>query len=113
MFSALRFEIIAAVFVSAAPADGAGKKVAGTIRSYACGDNCYLTNQSKSGREITALCAAAGCAAWNERTAMPTKFIGRRVTVTIGTGTQYDGSGNFVGDFPAFTKVAVARKQGG
>jgi hypothetical protein len=111
MFSALRFGIIAAIFVSAATAEGAGKKVAGTIKSYECGDNCYLTIKSKSGREITALCAAAGCAAWNEQAAIPPKFIGRRVTVTIGTGKQYDGSGNFMGDFPAFTKVVVARKQ--
>ena len=110
MLSALRWGTIAAAVLAALPAAAAGRKVAGTIKSYECGDNCYLTIKSKSGKEITALCAAVGCTAWNEQAAMPEKFIGRQVQVTIGVGKQYDGAGNLMGDFPAFTRVVVAKK---
>jgi hypothetical protein len=106
----LKLGIVAAVLVSALPSAAADKKASGVIKSYECGDNCYLTIKTKAGKEITALCAADGCAAWNERAEMPDKFIGWRVTVTIGSGKQYDGSGNFMGDFPAFTKVVVGKK---
>ncbi len=110
MHRTLRWAMIAVALVSAQPASSADTKAAGTIKSYECGDNCYLTIKTKVGKEITALCAAAGCAAWNDQASMPEGFIGRKVTVTIGTGKQYDGSGNFMGDFPAFTKVAVEKK---
>ena len=110
MFSAIKRGIVAAAIVCALPAAAADRKAAGRIVSYECGDNCYLTIKTNSGREVTALCAAKGCAAWNEQAEMPRKFIGRRVEVTIGVGKQYDGSGNLMGDFPAFTKVAVGKK---
>jgi hypothetical protein len=110
MQKAMRWAIVTAVLVSAPPAAGAPENASGMIKSYECGDNCYLTIRTKVGKDISALCAAAGCAAWNDQASMPEKFIGRKVTVTIGTGKQYDGSGNFMGDFPAFTKVVVGKK---
>lgn len=113
MLGTLRWGMIALALAAALPAAGADRKASGTIKSYECGDNCYLTIKTGLGKEITALCAADGCAAWNERAGMPKKFIGRKVTVVIGVGQQFDGSGNLMGDFPAFTKVVVARRQGG
>ncbi len=110
MFNALKWCIVAAAIVCALPAAAAERKAAGRIVSYECGDNCYLTIKTSSGREVTALCAAKGCAAWNEQTEMPKQYIGRRVQqVSIGVGKQYDGSGNLMGDFPAFTKVVLRK----
>jgi uncharacterized low-complexity protein len=66
MLSTLRLVVIAAIIASAFPAAAADKKASGTIKSYECGDNCCLTIKTKAGKEITALCTAAGCAAWND-----------------------------------------------
>jgi hypothetical protein len=101
---------ILAAFIAISPAMAAPKSVGGIIIGYECGDNCYLTIKTKAGKEITALCAADGCQAWNEQASIPEKFIGRSVKVTIGVGQQLDGSGNEMGEFPAFTKVVVAKK---
>jgi hypothetical protein len=101
---------ITTALVFTLPVSADDEKASGTIMSYECGDNCYLTIKSKDGKEITALCVADGCAAWNEQAAMPEELIGQSVSVTIGTGQQYDGGGNLMGDFPAFTEVSVAKK---
>ena len=69
----------------------APKNASGTIVSYECGDNCYLTIKTKAGKEITALRAADGCQAWNEQAEIPKNLIGRSVKVTIGTGKQFEG----------------------
>jgi hypothetical protein len=109
MRNSLTSAIILAALIAASPAMPAPKTTSGVITAYECGDNCYLTIKTKAGKTITALCAAAGCRAWNEQAAMPKKLIGRSVNVTIGTGQQFDGSGNPMGDFPAFTKVVMGK----
>ena len=109
MFNVIKWGIVAATFVCALPASAADRKAAGRIVSYECGDNCYLPIKTSGGREVTALCAAKGCAAWNEQAEMPKRYTGRRVQVSIGVGKQYDGSGNLMGDFPAFTKMVVGK----
>lgn len=84
------------------------KAEVGTIKAYECGDNCYLTITTAKGEELTALCAADACNPWNEQAEMPLEMIGRKVEVVVGSGKQYDGAGNEMGDFPSFTKVTVA-----
>lgn len=102
--------IALAALTAASPALSAPKKASGVIVSYECGDNCYLTIKTKAGKEITALCAAAGCRAWNEQAEMPQSLVGISVRVTLGTGIQLDGSGNEMGKFPAFTRVIVGQR---
>lgn len=79
--------------------------VSGEISSYECGDNCYLTIVSADGEELTGLCAAPECDAWNEVAEMPARFVGRAVTVTIEMGEQTDADGNVMGEFPSFTRI--------
>lgn len=90
---------------TASHSSAAPKSVTGTIRTYECGDNCYLTIRTKARKDIMGLCVAKACRPWNERTAIPKRLVGKAVRVTIGRGQQYDGSGNVMGDFPAFTKI--------
>lgn len=80
--------------------------VSGEIRFYECGDNCYLTILSADGEELTGLCAAPECQAWNEVAEMPARFVGRAVTVMIEMGEQTDAEGNVMGEFPAFTRIS-------
>ena len=91
----------------ALPAHAAGKRVDGRIKSFECGDNCYLTIVTKSGKELNALCAAKACEPWNAETEIPRDLIGRKVRVTLDTGVQLDGSGNEMGSYPAFTVVKL------
>lgn len=76
-------------------------------KSFGCGDNCYLTISTKSGKEVTALCVATTCDPWNSAGEITPKLVGRNVIVTIGTGMQLYGSGEAVGDYPAFTDVTI------
>ncbi len=99
-----------APFTLATPTAAADKNATGTIKAFECGDNCYLTIRTKTGSDITALCVAKACLPWNELAAIPQKLIGRHVRVTIGTGQQYDGSGNLMGEFPSFKHVTVLKK---
>lgn len=80
--------------------------VVGTIQSFECGDNCYLTIATSNRTQLTGLCAASECDAWNEAVEMPADLVGRPVTVTLDVGTQYDGDGNEMGPFIAFSKIA-------
>lgn len=86
-------------------ADAAAEMVSGRIKSFECGDNCYLTITRKTGGVLTGLCAAAECNAWNDRAAMPADMVGVDVTVMVGLGKQYDAEGKPMGDFPAFTDI--------
>ncbi|MFH1795672.1 MAG: hypothetical protein ABIK36_11200 [Pseudomonadota bacterium] len=79
--------------------------VSGRIGLYECGDNCYLTIRTEDGEDLTGLCAAPECEAWNENAEMPADFVGRAVTVTIEMGEQTDADGNVMGEFPAFTAI--------
>lgn len=87
------------------PAQAQDGTIEGTIRSYECGDNCYLTITDAAGEEQTGLCAAPECADWNEAAAMPSEFEGRQVVVTLGEGVQTDAEGNVMGGMTAFTKL--------
>ncbi len=99
--------IVIANLMSASPSFAEDKAETGIIKSYECGDNCYLTITTDKGEELTALCAADACGAWNEQAEMPADLIGKKVEVSVGSGKQYDGAGNEMGDFPSFTKVTV------
>jgi hypothetical protein len=86
-----------------------GKQIVieGTIRSYECGDNCYLTVVDSAEKEHSGLCAASLCRSWNKAAAMPKSFIGKRVRVTIEKGNQYDAAGNIRGAFDAFSQIRL------
>lgn len=81
----------------------------GVIKSFECGDNCYLTILTPSGDEVDGLCAAIQCEPWNQKTTIPRTLIGAHVTVDVDAGTQLDGEGNDVGSFRAFTSVRIGR----
>lgn len=86
-------------------AEAAAETVSGRIKSFECGDNCYLTITRKTGGALTGLCSAAECNAWNEQAAMPSDMVGVAVTVIVGMGKQFDAAGNEMGSFPAFTDI--------
>ncbi len=101
--------LLMSVFLTATPSLAADMAT-GIIKSYECGDNCYLTITKNDGEELTALCAADACTPWNEQAAIPDDMIGKTVEVTITSGKQYDGAGNEMGEFPSFSKVVVGTK---
>ena len=80
--------------------------VVGTIVSFECGDNCYLTIATSERTKLTGLCAASACAPWNEAVAMPSDLVGKPVTVTLDIGSQLDGEGNDMGPFITFAEIA-------
>lgn len=81
------------------------RKITGTIRGFECGDNCYLTIVDRKKAEQVGLCSAPECESWNEQTVMPSRYKGKRVTVTVGQGQQVDDSGNVMGEMMAFKKI--------
>ncbi len=84
----------------------AADSATGKIKEFSCGDNCYLTiTPDAGGEDLTGLCSAPACEAWNAETVMPDDQIGRKVKVTIEMGQQVDGSGNVMGDFPSFVAI--------
>lgn len=89
--------------------DTAGKTLVGVIASYECGDNCYLTITDKQGVPHSGLCSAPLCDAWNEVAEMPAKFKNKKVKATVGTGTQYDGGGNVMGEMDAFETLTLLK----
>ncbi len=102
------FTALVVGLVSATPSIAEDKVETGTIKSYECGDNCYLTIATDKGKELTALCVADECVPWNEQASMPEDMIGKKIEVTVGTGKQYDGEGNEMGEFSSFTKIVFA-----
>jgi hypothetical protein len=94
----------ALLLLTAVPAQ-AGDLLAGEIGSFECGDNCYLTIVSDAGTDLTGLCAAEACEAWNAEVMMPEDQIGHTVLVTVGTADQVDGEGTVMGSFVAFTNI--------
>lgn len=82
-----------------------GKTLTGTISSYECGDNCYLTVKDEQGTEHVALCTAPQCDSWNEVAAMPKSFLKKKVQVSLGRAKQYDGAGNEMGEMDAFDSI--------
>ena len=88
----------------------ATKVIEGTISRYECADNCYLIITDKKGKEHTGLCRATFCnASWAWKT-MPARYKGKRVRVTVGKGTQYDGAGNVMGKMDAFIKIKFLKR---
>ena len=85
------------------------RTIEGTISDYSCGDNCYLTITDKREKKHDGLCTAPLCSKWNDETVMPKKYKGKRVRVTIGKGTRYDGSGNVVDKYNAFIKIQLLK----
>lgn len=86
----------------------AARTIEGTISRYECGDNCYLTITDTKGKEHAGLCTAHPlCTKWNENVEMPDSYKGKRVRVTVGRGTQYNGSGDVMGHMDAFTKIQL------
>lgn len=83
-----------------------GKTLTGTIVSYECGDNCYLTLKDEQGTEHVALCTAPQCDSWNELAAMPASFLQKKVQVNLGRAKQYDGAGNEMGEMDAFDSIS-------
>jgi hypothetical protein len=79
--------------------------IVGTISDYECGDNCYLTIVDSKGKKHHGLCAAAVCNAWNDVTSMPRRFIGMKVRATVGKRNRYDGGGDVVDRYDAFTTI--------
>ena len=80
--------------------------VVGKIVSFECGDNCYLTIATSERTQLTGLCAATACQPWNEAVELPADLVGTPVTVTLDVGTQFDGGGNDMGPFIAFSEIA-------
>ncbi|WP_232375613.1 hypothetical protein [Mesorhizobium comanense] len=103
----LTLAVAIAVFVVAqcVPSLARDRTITGTIRGFECGDNCYLTILDRNKAEQVGLCAAPECKSWNEQTAMPSRYKGKRVAVTVGQGQQVDGSGNVMGEMMAFKKI--------
>lgn len=82
-----------------------GKTLTGSIASYECGDNCYLTIKDAQGADHIALCTAPQCDSWNEVAAMPNSFLKKKVTVTVGRAKQYDGAGTEMGEMDSFDSI--------
>lgn len=101
----LALSAVAATLMAVAPVLACDETTVATIKSFECGDNCYLTITGSDNVEVTGLCLAEVCNAWNEQAAMPDDLIGRVIEVKTGVGKQYDGSGNLMGDFPSIEKI--------
>jgi hypothetical protein len=96
--------IVTTIYTVGLPANATPKPTTleGTIFSYECGDNCYLTIKDSKGKEHSGLCSATACEPWNEVAAMPNSFKGKKVKVTVGEGEQVDGNGTVMGKMDAF-----------
>ena len=79
----------------------------GSIKSFACGDNCYLTILTKDGAEVVGLCVAKECTPWNETTEISENLIGKKVVVTVGVGGVFDAEGNLRDEMTSFTSVRI------
>lgn len=80
------------------------------IQSFECGDNCYLTVIDPMGQKISGLCVAKLCRPWNEAAEIAPALIGRRVKVWIGSGQQFNESGNVMATgVTAFNKIELIK----
>lgn len=102
---ALALLVCVSLIAQCGPTFSKDTKITGTIRGFECGDNCYLTIVDRKKAEQVGLCSAPECESWNEQTAMPSRYKGKRVTVTVGQGQQVDDSGNVMGEMMAFKKI--------
>jgi hypothetical protein len=81
------------------------RAIEGKVKSFGCGDNCYLTISTPYGGDIVGLCVAPECGPWNFFSKIPKEYLGKKVAVTVGVGDRIDGSGDFVDRAIAFTSV--------
>jgi hypothetical protein len=102
---ALALLVSVSLIAQCGPSFSKHRKITGTIRGFECGDNCYLTIVDRKKAEQVGLCSAPECESWNEQTVMPSRYKGKRVTVTVGQGQQVDDSGNVMGEMMSFTKI--------
>lgn len=77
----------------------------GTITSYDCGDNCYLTITDLQGQEQTGLCGASICELWGEDESSFSRYQGKKVRITVDKGEQINGEGEVMGEMDAFVKI--------
>ncbi|QND58012.1 hypothetical protein [Mesorhizobium huakuii] len=103
--SASALFVVVIVLAQSAPSVAKDRTMTGNIRSFECGDNCYLTIVDTKKAEQVGLCVAPECANWNERTSMPARYKGKRVTVTVGQGQQLNDAGEVMGEMMAFKKI--------
>ena len=82
-----------------------------TILGFECGDNCYLNYRPASdpdGETDSAICTIGPCGDWFEEQAMPPEYTGRRATIRLGLGKQYDNDGNVMSEnFPEITSLVI------
>jgi hypothetical protein len=107
------YPVLAVSACLAMPGAYAASTLQGTIASYECGDNCYLNITDDAGGEHSGLCTASLCDPWNEAAEMPADFVGKRVKVKVGTGTQVDGSGNNMGEMDSFDEITLLDDEDG
>jgi hypothetical protein len=96
---------VIATLITSTPIYACDDTTQATIKSFECGDNCYLTITGNDNVEVTGLCLAEVCTPWNEQAAMPDELIGRIIKLKTGVGQQVDSEGNLMGDFPSFEKI--------
>lgn len=104
----LKLEAIA-IGLSATVVFGAGASaqstISGRIKSFECGDNCYLAITTDAGKALQAMCEAPQCEPWFENQEMPARFKGKRVNLTLGKGVQRDGEGRAMGTITSIKKI--------
>lgn len=77
----------------------------GTITSYECGDNCYLTITDLQGQEQTGLCGASICELWGENESSFSRYQGKKVRITVDNGQRVDGEGEVIDEMDAYVKI--------
>jgi hypothetical protein len=93
-------------FAESAPKPG--QTLAGRIKKFECGDNCYLTITTPTG-DVDGLCSAKVCVPWFENQKMPSRMIGKKVVVTTGMDKQVDGNYDVVGRYLSFKKITFVK----
>ena len=78
--------------------------ISGVIKSFECGDNCWLTIARTEGEE-TGLCFAKPCLSWWHENKMPSEFLEKQVQVKLGVGWKRDGEYQKNGYAIAFEEI--------
>jgi len=81
--------------------------LSGAIKSFECGDNCWLTITQPDGQEETGMCVAKTCVPCWENQTMPTTFVGKNVQVKLGVRWKVDGNYERNGYAISFEEVRV------
>jgi hypothetical protein len=105
MLRSIVFTTAAAIALHTGAASACADTAQAKIKSFECGDNCYLTITNDKGSDETGLCTAEVCQEWNTNSAMPDEMVGRTIEVKMGVGKQYDSAGNLMGESPSFEKI--------